>query len=82
MATYYYRKEKTGRSKNGGTNYLLHVYKQGRSGMKNIGKFRFNTTSSYLGEFGEVNKYVAQKEGYKRTPAGYLIKRKDFYFWF
>jgi len=76
MAAYYYKKEKKSRSKYGGTNYVFHVWKQGRSGLEGMGNFRINTTS-YMGDLGEVSSYIAAKEGYQMTDGGYRIKRKD-----
>lgn len=74
MPTYYYQKQKTGRSKYGGTYYQFDVWKLIKKGLKHLGTFKINT-ASYRGDRGEVSNFIAKKEHYKCD--GYHIKRKD-----
>lgn len=75
MPTYYYQKERTGRSKYGGTYYRFDVWKLTKKGMKKIGDFKINT-ASYRGDRGELAQFLHKKEGYQLKD-GYHLKRKD-----
>jgi hypothetical protein len=75
VPTYYFRKDKTGRSKYGGTNYRFEVYKLIKGGFKSLGTFKINT-ASYYGDVPSVHRFISKKEGYRLTEHN-RIKRKD-----